>query len=1190
MANNDLKRVGLIFKEEGAVDFKKTLQDISIEMNKNYNQFKLTQSQWDNSTKSTEKLKAQQEYLTNAYEIQSDKVNVLKRQLEELENSENKNTTAIKKKQNELTNAEIKLKNYETKLKEVQTQLTNNGKKIEEWGEKVEKSGQKIENAGKKLSAFSAASISALTLSAKSAIDFEDAFTGVEKTVDGTAEEMEELKQGIRDMAKEIPSTTTEISAVAEAAGQLGIKTENILDFSKAMIDLGNSTNLTADEAASQLAKFANITQMSQKDFDKLGSTIVDLGNKYATTEADIVSMAMRLAGAGKQVGFSEAEILGLATALSSVGIEAEMGGSAISKAMVKMQNAVEQGGTKLDTVLKKTGMTLRELELMSANDSKGFKELSQSIGMTSTEVKQLITAGTNLEDFAKVSGMTTEQFKKAWKEDAAGALSEFIKGLGDAESKGESAITMLSEMGLTEVRLRDSLLRAANAGTLFSDAINTGTQAWEDNIALTNEANKRYNTLKSKITIAVNKLKDLAITLGNKLMPSIEKIINKFEKWINAFSELSDGQVDMIVKIGLIVAAIGPLVIILGKVTSVIGGTAKGIGTFTQAIGVMRGSVTTTDTAVNGLAKIIGGLSSPVGIATIAIGTLTGAITYLNTHLTKEQKEIKETSEAIKQQRDAYIESQKIREEALQSSISEIDNVQKLRNELANLVDENGKVRDGYESRVNFILTELNKALGTEYKLNDDIITQYDKLKESIDEVIAKKRAEAILTNGEEAWKQALNNIDTYKETLANLNMTEQDYINKKARIETLKQEMQKKSAFASTGSALVITSNYKKEIEALENQVSSYEKAKQNISDSYTAIENYEKNYALYTEGTAESIKQINSSVISSYSNLSNATAEELKKQLQISTTNLNLLKERYKENQNEITLSYLKEEEERTNSIVRHLIEQTSVIEENTPEIVDAWKQLATGSYSVYYDKVSQLPEELSKKIQEMTGVTVERTPELVEETQKMAEQVLNEINQNEDFKKEAIKNLQGYLQGLEDEKLRELLKESGIDNVEEVMKGIKEGDLSEEQGKNILSGLDKGLKNKSWKESLWTTARGIASTLSGLLTVKANVNGKTSTLPGHKLGLDYVPKDNYVARLHKGERVLTAEENKEYSEAEQKNNRRVSNSSVFNQEIDYSKMANAFLKALNSCKLTLDEDGFAKIVRNELYEVL
>lgn len=764
MGSNDLKRVGLIFTEEGAKDFKKTLQDINIEMNKNYNQFKLTQSQWDNSTKSTEKLKAQQEYLTNAYEIQSDKVNVLKMQLADLENAENKNIAAIKKKQNELTNAEIKLKNYESKLKDVQTQLTNTGKKLEEWGEKVEKLGKKTENAGKKLSAFSAASISALTLSAKSAIDFEDAFAGVEKTVDGTKKQMEELKQGIRGMAKEMPSSTTEIAAVAEAAGQLGIKTENILDFSKAMIDLGNSTNLTADEAASQLAKFANITQMSQKDFDKLGSTIVDLGNKYATTEADIVSMAMRLAGAGKQVGFSEAEILGLATALSSVGIEAEMGGSAISKAMVKMQNAVEQGGKKLDTVLKKTGMTLRELELMSANDSMGFKELSQSIGMTSTELKQLITAGTNLEDFAKVSGMTTEQFKKAWKEDAAGALSEFIKGLGDAKNKGESAITMLSEMGLTEVRLRDSLLRAANAGTLFNDAINTGTQAWKNNTALTNEANKRYDTLKSKIKIAINKLKDMAITLGNKLMPSIEKVIEGLGKWIDKFSTLSDKQVNMIVKIGLIVAAIGPLVAIIGKVTLAIGGTVKGIGTFTQAIGVARGKITSTSEAVNGLAKVFTVVTSPVGLACTAIGLAVAGIAIA---VNESQKKTKEAFENMSEGVSDFYNGLKSAEGYLESFNTTMFATNEEQQKLQTQMDE---VQKG--------ITDICKTASDERRgYTQEEITQLDeyfkKLRELKDrEIQIQQQIAGAIT------QQAVTNVETFQGSLDEYKVQSQEWI----------------------------------------------------------------------------------------------------------------------------------------------------------------------------------------------------------------------------------------------------------------------------------------------------------------------------------------------------------------------------------------------------------------------------
>lgn len=575
---DDLKRVGLVFKQDGAVDFKKTLQEVNLELNKNYNQFKLAQAQWDSSTKSTEKLRAEQDYLKNAYEIQADKVSTLKMQLSDLENSEEKNTTAIKKKRNELTSAEIKLETYNKRIKEIESELNNSGKAITEWGEKVEKQGEKVEKAGKKLSAFSAASATALITSAKTAIDFEDAFAGVEKTVDGTAEQMEELKKGIRDMAKKIPSTTIEISAVAEAAGQLGIKTEDVLDFTKVMIDLGNSTNLSADEAASSLAKFANVTKMSAKDYDKLGSTIVALGNNFATTEADIVAMAQNLASTGKQVGMSQSDIMALATALSSVGLESQAGGTAFSKALTKIQLAVE-------------------------------------------------TNSKDLKNWADVAGMSTKEFADLFEKDATKALEAFIKGLSECGGETESAIKVLDEMGITETRMRDALLRSANASDIFSDAIKLGSQAWEDNTALTNEANKRYDTLKSKITVAINKLKDMAITVGNKLMPHIEKIIDKFGKWIEKFNKLSDKEVDMIVKIGLIVAAIGPLVTILGKVTSGVGKAAEGIGTFVQAIGVAKGTITSTSTAVNGLASVFTTITSPIGLACTAIGVAVAGI-----------------------------------------------------------------------------------------------------------------------------------------------------------------------------------------------------------------------------------------------------------------------------------------------------------------------------------------------------------------------------------------------------------------------------------------------------------------------------------------------------------------------------------------------------------------------------------
>lgn len=318
---------------------------------------------------------------------------------------------------------------------------------------------------------------------------FESAFAGVKKTVNATDAEFAVLEQDIRDMAKNMPMTAEEIAGIAEAAGQLGIKTKNISSFTKTMADLGVATNMTSEDAATQFARFANITGMSQNNFDRLGSSIVALGNNMATTESEITAMGMRLAGAGAQVNMSESEILGFAAALSSVGIEAEAGGSAFSKVMVNMQLATETG---------KNG----------------------------------------LKDYAKVAGMTAGEFQKAFKKDAAGAMIEFIKGLKNTERNGMSAIAVLDNMGISEVRLRDALLRASNAGDLFSDSIDIANGAWEDNVALTNEANQRYETFESRLEMFKNGIKDIGISIYQDMRDPLADGLGFVTTFINGISE----------------------------------------------------------------------------------------------------------------------------------------------------------------------------------------------------------------------------------------------------------------------------------------------------------------------------------------------------------------------------------------------------------------------------------------------------------------------------------------------------------------------------------------------------------------------------------------------------------------------------------------------------------------------------
>lgn len=163
----------------------------------------------------------------------------------------------------------------------------------------------------------------------KQALDWESAVASMAKTIDEADTDPQmftALTEELRDLSLEIPVTASDLAELAASAGQLGIETPAIAEFAETMAALGVSTNISAEEAASQLARLANITGMSQDEFDNLGSSIVDLGNNFATTEAEIVTMAMRLAGAGSTVGLSEAEILGLSTTLSSLGIEAEAG------------------------------------------------------------------------------------------------------------------------------------------------------------------------------------------------------------------------------------------------------------------------------------------------------------------------------------------------------------------------------------------------------------------------------------------------------------------------------------------------------------------------------------------------------------------------------------------------------------------------------------------------------------------------------------------------------------------------------------------------------------------------------------------------------------------------------------------------------------------------------------------------
>lgn len=461
---------------------------------------------------------------------------------------------------------------------------------------KVSSKSEQFANTVKPLSMLSFAGIAAAT---KTAIEFEDAWTGVTKTVDGTPQQLSKIDDGLKNLAQTTSSTYQDIAHYAELAGQMGIPTDSIVGFTKTITELGDTTNLVGEEAAQSIAKFSNVMVSQSKKtntyYSRLGSTIVDLGNKFSTTEADIMAMATRLGVAGKMVGMNSNQVLGLSTALSSLGIEAAAGGSSVSK--------------MLKTI---------DLSVSTGNDL--------------------------LYEFAEVSGMTAQQFQKAWGEDAAGTFLKFVQGIG----KSGDVTKTLNDLGITEIRQAQAMGALAQSSDVLASALNVSKNAWNDNTAMANEAEKRYATLKSQLSQTWEAIKQAGDELGQAFAPTLTDLLKIVKKAANAFSNLDEGTQQTIAKMLLLTAAAYPTA---KGVSKVAGATQGAIKFFTKEHPILQkvadgfgDAAKAGDLASTSIISLGKGfvLTHPaITAVTVALGAFAGAVVWAD----KKRKETMETA-----------------------------------------------------------------------------------------------------------------------------------------------------------------------------------------------------------------------------------------------------------------------------------------------------------------------------------------------------------------------------------------------------------------------------------------------------------------------------------------------------------------------------------------------------------------
>lgn len=595
--NNQLKTTGsTIAKSRKTLqETKKAYEDNVKSVDKNVNALKMQKSSIENmiSAKKNEintlenanKIvnKGSTAYMDNQRAIQWTTT-----ELNALEKQHKKVSSAIQEQQNNLTNSK---KAYE----DAQTAVSNATKQYEEYekgvkaaekvanaeswqqtGKGLKEVGESIDTITKPIQYAATAALGLGSASAIAAVQFEDNFANVKKTVDGTPEQLEDIRQKIIQMSttgvnghSAIPQTTAELNELAAAGGQLGITTDNIVDFTEVMAQMGSATNLVGEEGAATLARFQNVMGVGQNEIRNIGSAIVDLGNHSATTESEIAAMALRMGKYGSSVRMSAADVLGYSAALSSLGIEAQMGGSAIGRTWLSIETAVASGGE-------------------------------------------------GLKKFAKYSGKSAKEFKEQWNTDSSGAFNGLLKGLQSAEN-----LTLaLDDLGINNTQDIQAMMALVNGYDLVTESVNRSNTAYKANTALQEEFDRKAETTASKLSVAKNNVVEIARSFGDLMLPTIVDVSNGVSQYTQKIASMDDAQKKNIITAGATVVA-------MGAITKGSTGLIKWAGNTVEAVGNIKKAFSAGG-ALAKFAPTLASIGAVAGPAVLSLGAMATATVVL--------------------------------------------------------------------------------------------------------------------------------------------------------------------------------------------------------------------------------------------------------------------------------------------------------------------------------------------------------------------------------------------------------------------------------------------------------------------------------------------------------------------------------------------------------------------------------
>ena len=760
-------------------EFKRAMSEINANL-------KNLKSQINYATIASDSYNGKIELLTKNIDENVKKEKLLEEELERVKNATEKDVKAIASAEEKLYKQKSATALARQDLDKFKESHENAGKAQDIHKVKIDAVSRAMYDLAKAITEKACQALVDLTKnSVETGIRFESAFAGVKKVVDGTEKDFIELEEEIRKTSLEKPISADQLASIYQMGAQLGIAKNDLKDFSNTVIDLKNTSDLTEEAGATMIAQYANVKGLKSSEYQKFASTLSYLGSTTATSESRIMSMAQRMSGTAAVMKMADKDVLALATSMSSVGIEAELGGSAISKVMMNIEEAVEGNTDKLSV-------------------------------------------------WASTAKMSVSDFANLWKSDKLGAIQKVMKGLSDSKAGGESLVLMLKDLGIENIRTTQTMMQLSSASDLLTDCMQKANKEWNDAAFLSKSANEVYKTTESQIQILKNSFDEIKISIFKSLQKPLQDAITQI-KYTLQDPKVKESITNFAKQIGNVVLSIiknlDKIIPVIKTVTKAITGM---IATFTvtKIVTGIMGMVTSFYSLTKAIQagdlamKILNGTmaANPIGAVVTVIGLLVTGITLLAAKTDDSTSKLKEHTKALEEQKDQLIANRVEREKTIAGIDAEANHTQGLVNELKTLVDENGKVKEGQKERLNTILPLTQNATGVEIECINGQITKYNELIGTLDQVIAKKRLEAKINAYQGDYEEAIRGIEGLEDELKD----------KKDNIVRLEHEInervkyQSEKALAGEGRSLY---GYANETLRLQNKLAEYKKQRDEL-----------------------------------------------------------------------------------------------------------------------------------------------------------------------------------------------------------------------------------------------------------------------------------------------------------------------------------------------------------------------